>query len=1140
MSAKTRSFCKLSLSVVIFCVLSTTTVVVMHGQTASTQTTSKPAVGVPDDWTHHHLVFSNPGSITDAVRTGRVEQWNKINNDRRFQMQQWKRDPTRRALAGAQDYAARTAIVSAATAATAAATTTSAATSNARQPAKANVKKDWNMDTGGGPTAASLTVAVSAATTGDLPSGAYFTINTTPSHRFTASAPTSESATLTFTGLPTTTTNATVTVTNGTNNFVLTENGAVATATGAFATPQTTTATLLTITSGPSTIHVTTTATAASFPLTLDSGGETTTGSIIYTYTGGASSVRFTITPVASGGGSCSGSAGAYTGTFTESTSATTAAGNFRTALSACVTAASLGSSLTVSGTTTAVLTDVYLGNFLSVTKTLGNTSGTITTGGNGSAACTLAGSTYTVDYVSSNSTSTMASNLLSELNACAAGADIHASNLSGSSLTISSTVLGTGSFATSAIGVFNYTSTNNGSVGSPACGSSGSSGNTFGTGTTTGAVATALRAVLITCSATIQAQTGINASATVTGSGVNIFAYIPGTTGGSGISIAAGSGLSTSGGGSLSGGSDGTTSGTLFKYWTGNAYDTQSQLTTDIANALGDNTTISTDFTINPDPATGDILITDKTTGTSGNGITLTRSTGFTAITAGTFGGGTTGSGSVGAGNFPAKYSFSTTNAGNCGNATPPDYVVYNTGTAGVSGSQANIIAYDNIYTGCTAPVPAVYWSYFTGTGSVVTSPVLSLDGTKVAFIETPTSGAATLRILKWAAGEGTDYNNAVAPDQSLTSGTPWSACTSASCMISVTFQSPGANPDTTSSPWYDYDTDTLWVGDSGGYLHKFTGVFNGTPAEVVVTNVWPANVYAGHALTSPVMDIGQGYLFMGDSSGEIDAVDASTGVFPNNYQQVGLTVNDGPLVDPTAGTQYIAVSCYKASPGCATGANPPDTSEVYQFNYSSHVLTEGTEVSVGTFSNSIPIYAGAFDDAYYNSEVTSPTSPTGNLWICGNPGGTPILYAIPINGGTSGDPMEPSNPEATLSNATTPCSPVTEFLNGTTDYIFVSPQTQSASGAQGCPGSTGCVISYSITSGTYPTILPTATLLGSGGFAGGASGIIVDTQNISPLGTSMLYFGVLGSGSCTGAGGAGTGTGGCAIQASQANPLP
>jgi len=105
-----------------------------------------------------------------------------------------------------------------------------------------------------------------------------------------------------------------------------------------------------------------------------------------------------------------------------------------------------------------------------------------------------------------------------------------------------------------------------------------------------------------------------------------------------------------------------------------------------------------------------------------------------------------------VGAGMFPAKYSFSATATANCSNVvspTLPDYVVYNTGAAG-STTQATVVAYDNLYSGCSTygAVPSVYWAFNTG-GTVVTSVVLSSTGTELAFVQTPSSGSAQLVIL-------------------------------------------------------------------------------------------------------------------------------------------------------------------------------------------------------------------------------------------------------------------------------------------------------------------------------------------------------------------------------------------------------
>ena len=44
-----------------------------------------------DDWTHHHLVFSDPGTKEEAARRGKLEQWNKVNDEFRFHLQQGKR-----------------------------------------------------------------------------------------------------------------------------------------------------------------------------------------------------------------------------------------------------------------------------------------------------------------------------------------------------------------------------------------------------------------------------------------------------------------------------------------------------------------------------------------------------------------------------------------------------------------------------------------------------------------------------------------------------------------------------------------------------------------------------------------------------------------------------------------------------------------------------------------------------------------------------------------------------------------------------------------------------------------------------------------------------------------------------------------
>jgi hypothetical protein len=69
--------------------------------------------GVVDDWSFHHLVFSNAGTAADALAQGRFEQWYRTVNDPRYIMQQMKRNPDLRAMATAPDFATLAARLSA-------------------------------------------------------------------------------------------------------------------------------------------------------------------------------------------------------------------------------------------------------------------------------------------------------------------------------------------------------------------------------------------------------------------------------------------------------------------------------------------------------------------------------------------------------------------------------------------------------------------------------------------------------------------------------------------------------------------------------------------------------------------------------------------------------------------------------------------------------------------------------------------------------------------------------------------------------------------------------------------------------------------------------------------------------------------
>jgi len=71
-----RSFYKLSLSAAIFFLLSTGFTASTSGQEASQSITVGNAriTGVPEDWTHHHVVFSDPGTEADAPLRARTRR----------------------------------------------------------------------------------------------------------------------------------------------------------------------------------------------------------------------------------------------------------------------------------------------------------------------------------------------------------------------------------------------------------------------------------------------------------------------------------------------------------------------------------------------------------------------------------------------------------------------------------------------------------------------------------------------------------------------------------------------------------------------------------------------------------------------------------------------------------------------------------------------------------------------------------------------------------------------------------------------------------------------------------------------------------------------------------------------------------
>ena len=492
---------------------------------------------------------------------------------------------------------------------------------------------------------------------------------------------------------------------------------------------------------------------------------------------------------------------------------------------------------------------------------------------------------------------------------------------------------------------------------------------------------------------------------------------------------------------------------------------------------------------------------------------------------------------GSLGLGNYPAKYSFSTS-TGSC-----TDWVAYNTELAG-SAAQATIIAYTNLYAGtCSGSVPKVSWAFNTGTGSsILTSPVLSLDGTQLVFVQDGSSGAS-LVVLKWSASGTLTAPTTLA---SQASGSAYRSCT-APCMFSINLS--GGATDSGSSAWYDYGLDTLWVGDDNGVLHKFTGVFTGSPAEVT-SGGWPVTVSAS-PLSGPIRDAVTGNVFVGDYTLTVDSpctpsafpsnapcgflysYNSSTGALNAKSEQLDYNfgIVDTPLLDPSAGQLYVPVGSDGENGVLTRCGTATPCAAVFQLSTSFSTGASGTEATVGPGFEFLLI--GAFDNTYLTS--ANGASPTGHLYVVGNTGAANnTLYQISIT--------------ANVMSTTSVVGPVvarnytygyyaaglniTEFFNSGTDYLFLSTAAFSNSSGCGAVPSLfiGCVVGFSVTSGSISALTPPT---GSSPAAGGASGIIVDNLGASP-GESNIYFSALANQTCPTSGG----SSGCAIQISQSSP--
>jgi hypothetical protein len=238
------------------------------------------------------------------------------------------------------------------------------------------------------------------------------------------------------------------------------------------------------------------------------------------------------------------------------------------------------------------------------------------------------------------------------------------------------------------------------------------------------------------------------------------------------------------------------------------------------------------------------------------------------------------------------------------------------------------------------------------------------------------------------------------------------------------------------------------------------FTGVFNGTPTEVV-TSPWPLTVSSGNILTGPTYDSNTGDIFVGASNGTLYKVVASSGAITSVAVGIGSGsyggIVDAPIVDPSTGYVFAAAGELASTYGC-TNSGGGVVQENEAFTSTVHEC-----LGEGDVDN---IHTGTFDNLYFTSVST------GHMyWVGGDGSSTlPALWYL----GFLSSGVVTSATEATggiLASTANDASPLTETYNtySSTDWLFGSMPGESCGGAT----SGGCIMSFNITSGA-PTIFP------------------------------------------------------------------
>lgn len=430
--------------------------------------------------------------------------------------------------------------------------------------------------------------------------------------------------------------------------------------------------------------------------------------------------------------------------------------------------------------------------------------------------------------------------------------------------------------------------------------------------------------------------------------------------------------------------------------------------------------------------------------------------------------------------GETPAKYSFDINLAPNCTN----DFVVFMI-AATPSPSQANIVAFNNLYNGpgattCGGTTATTMWAYRAGSGPNYLSPILSLDGKKVAFINS--GNRATYNVLTWVSGQGTVGTPATpGSGGSAITSLDYTSLSSAGCTASTA-------ADSNSSPFIDYKNNVAYVGADNGKLYRIKNAFTTPAVDYCIT------VTANAALTSPVYDSFSGKVFVSDGRSVFGFTPGASSFTAAGSVQIAGAANSiilSPMVDGFNGWVYVF-----------SGNNLANTNTVVSQMPTS--LATHVDVALGPSFNGQYILDGDFDNKYYNNGPA-----TGTLYACGTQSTSnakPALYSISFaaNGVMNTTPVMNGNLNINgASNPNSVCSPLLTFSDGTTDRLFVG------TGAIGATTGSNMVTMWNVTNRlTSTATMPTATATN---YHGGTSAFTIDNTATSVPQAASIYFGTL-----------------------------